>query len=135
MPTISNLLDLGRLIVLALGAVLLLYLIFAQWRFHREYAHLYLKRDFWRYGHGDALNERHRIVELLLIAAAAQEHYGLGREARAYENAARLAAEPHLIDILIAPDTVLPFWLADYMRDHRARAAIFGRREEVHSEA
>src|SRR5690348_14303474 len=116
MPTIAALLDIGRLVVLVLAGILLTYLIFAQWRFHREYAHMYRSRDFWRWGHGDALNERHRIVELLLLVANAQAHYGLEREARAYESAAKLAAEPQLIDVIIAPDTVLPFWLADYMR-------------------
>jgi len=133
MGTISYWLDIGRLVALCLGSILLTYLIYGQWRFHREFAHLYRKQDFWRFGHGDALNERHRVIELLLIASKSQEHYGLEREARAYENAARLAAEPHLIDVLIPPDTMLPFWLADYMRDHRARVAIFGRREDIHA--
>lgn len=131
MTLVTDLIDIGRAVAMCLGCVLLLYLIYGQVRFHREYAHLYRNRDHWRYGHGDALNERHRIVELLLIASKSQAHYGLDREARTFDNAARLAADPHLIDALLPPDTTLPYWLADYMTDYRARLAVFGRRQET----
>jgi len=129
--TVTYLIDIGRVCALALGSILLAYLIYGQARFRREYAYLYRQKDFWRYGHGDALNERHRIVELLLIASKGQAHYGLDREAQAFDNAARLAADPHLIDTMLAPDTVLPLWLDDYMADYRVRVGIFGRHTDT----
>jgi hypothetical protein len=125
--------DVIRLVAFSLATLLLLYLIYGQWVFHRKYAHTYQRREFWRYGHGDALHERYRVIELLEAAARGCEQHGLADRAQGMRDAASLVAQPHLIDKYVTRQLVLPYWLADFMRDHRAQAALFGERKESDS--
>lgn len=126
MHIIDLLANIFRLTAWCLVVTLLVYLIYGQWSWRRHYGHLHLQRDRWRYGYGDALDERLRIVELLHTAARGHEHHGHSEDARALRDAAQLVAEPHLIDSYTGRQIELPDWLAVLMRDHRARVAIFG---------
>lgn len=118
--------DVIRLVVFSLASLLLLYLIYGQWVFHRKYSHTFERREYWRYGNGEALHERYRVIELLEAAARGCDHHGLKEQAQCMRDAAMLTAQPHLIDTYVTRQMVLPYWLADYMRDHRAHAALFG---------
>lgn len=123
--------DVLRLATFGLAILLLAYLMYGQWKFHRLYGRTFTRREYWRYGHGDALHERYRVIELLHAAARGCEHHGLTTEAQGMYDAASLVGEPHLIDNYVTRQTVLPYWLADYMRDHRARASLFNDRKDT----
>lgn len=110
---------------------LIVCLALCNWRWDRRNGRKQVDhREFWRYGKGGALDERYRAIELLEVAARGCDAHGLADQAQGLRDAASLIAQPQLVDSYAPRNMVLPYWLADYVRDHRARAALFGERKD-----